>query len=843
MLKLADDFNLRILNGSVDGDWHGEITRAGQTSKSVIDYAMANEEALQTIKSLRIGDRTDSDHFPIELTLEDEDKANDTELGWTQRYTSRNIPMYKVAMARESESLTPFWEDIKTAILNNMPRIPKKVRCTNEWWNEDCYRARCKAKNELRKARRQEVWGEYHAARKNYKKTIEESKRVFNQSYIEKLHKIHNISQAWKYIQSNKYNNKPSASPEDLEFINHFTQLLSGQHSLPDQPLPAITRAESPWVNIKEEEFNLHLNRMKKDKASGPDQIKAEALMYADEKTQDYIRIIMEQCVNGMTIPNDWRGATISPLHKKGPPTIASNYRGIAIGNSIYKLYASIINSRLAEYVEVNNLLPDTQNGFRAKRSTMDNVYVLNYAIQAALAKGRKLFCAFIDFKAAFDMISRSKLFKKLRKMNIPEYLVAAIEDIYAVTPYNICGKTVWTDRGLKQGCPLSPLLFALYISDIDKVMEGNQSGGIVIGRRKIFLLAFADDICLIADRPNELRFMLKVLDRYSDRNDLVVNADKSKVMQFSRGGMISKQVWKYKGTTLEEVKAFKYLGFIFQPSGLFNKHIEDRESAGKRRVSEVWSIGERKFKNNFMIRDQMFRSLVEPTVTYGCEVTGFQEFDSLERIKRRYYRWTLGLGKYTRVAELMDETKTEKMYVTTGRRALAYEERAMKSPCLILKECVRLVQTGEVNRFVEARRRYCEIGGLSASLASSRIAEGITVSSEICDRHRKSEQQLLWCALQGTRYNALRTYQLPKYLQRGQDIKVVARFRLGNEEHGHQKWRKQQQCRICGKGPDTVEHIINNCYKIKGGIKYVLGETGRSDLLNGIIGVRKKQL
>lgn len=44
---------------------------------------------------------------------------------------------------------------------------------------------------------------------------------------------------------------------------------------------------------------------MNKDKASGPDQIKAEALMYADEKTQDYIRIIMEQCVNGMTIPND----------------------------------------------------------------------------------------------------------------------------------------------------------------------------------------------------------------------------------------------------------------------------------------------------------------------------------------------------------------------------------------------------------------------------------------------------------------------------------------------------------------------------------------------------------
>lgn len=88
MLKLTDDFNLQILNGNVNGDWQGEITRAGTTSKSVIDYEMVNDEALQHIKSMRIGDNTKSNHFPTELTLKDADMSNDKDLGWTQRYTS-----------------------------------------------------------------------------------------------------------------------------------------------------------------------------------------------------------------------------------------------------------------------------------------------------------------------------------------------------------------------------------------------------------------------------------------------------------------------------------------------------------------------------------------------------------------------------------------------------------------------------------------------------------------------------------------------------------------------------------------------------------------------------------
>lgn len=67
----------------------------------------------------------------------------------------------------------------------------------------------------------------------------------------------------------------------------------------------------------------------------------------------------------------------------------------------------------------------------------------------------------------------------------------------------------------------------------------------------------------------------------------------------------------------LEEVKSFVYLGFEFQSSGRYTRHIEKLASQGKKCSSAVWSIGQR-FKDNYRIRDQMFYSLVRPTFTYG---------------------------------------------------------------------------------------------------------------------------------------------------------------------------------------------------------------------------------
>ena len=86
---------------------------------------------------------------------------------------------------------------------------------------------------------------------------------------------------------------------------------------------------------------------------------------------------------------------------EKGDPRVASNYRGIAIVNAIYKLVATILKTKLNTFVEQNEVIPNTQNGFRSGRST-------DKCVQNKLRRtGGKLYTCFGDFKSAFDTVNR----------------------------------------------------------------------------------------------------------------------------------------------------------------------------------------------------------------------------------------------------------------------------------------------------------------------------------------------------------------------------------------------------------------------------------------------------
>lgn len=78
-----------------------------------------------------------------------------------------------------------------------------------------------------------------------------------------------------------------------------------------------------------------------------------------------------------------------------------------------------------------NDKLPDTQNGSLQNKSEIDNIYVLNHIVNTELQKGKRVFCEFVDFKAAFDTINREILCKRLEKLCIPDYIIKAIRNIY----------------------------------------------------------------------------------------------------------------------------------------------------------------------------------------------------------------------------------------------------------------------------------------------------------------------------------------------------------------------------------------------------------------------------
>ena len=172
----------------------------------------------------------------------------------------------------------------------------------------------------------------------------------------------------------------------------------------------------------------------------------------------------------------------------QGKKEEVSNYKGITLMDTGYKIYAEVLRNRLAEQLEKEGKLDDTQFGFRKGRGTPNAVYTLKKTIGGEIAKEKGRVWGFLaDMKAAFDKVKREDIWKKMEEMGIDEGLRERIKKIYEDTrcQIEIGNKIIGafrTEKGMRQGCPLSPTLFNIAFSDVEKEMRKAQEGEVRIG-------------------------------------------------------------------------------------------------------------------------------------------------------------------------------------------------------------------------------------------------------------------------------------------------------------------------------------------------------------------------
>lgn len=172
-------------------------------------------------------------------------------------------------------------------------------------------------------------------------------------------------------------------------------------------------------------------------------------------------------------------------IFKKGDPEEMENYRGISLLCTAYKIYAEILRARLEEESHKGKWIPESQGGFRRGRGTADNISVLFHIVQKEKTRtDGKVFTAFIDIKAAFDNVNRKYLWKIFKKKGASRNLIWRLKKNYEDTWTTIktgerlagCFKL---RKGVRQDCVMSPLLFNLYMADIDIYMRNRGIGGI----------------------------------------------------------------------------------------------------------------------------------------------------------------------------------------------------------------------------------------------------------------------------------------------------------------------------------------------------------------------------
>ena len=138
---------------------------------------------------------------------------------------------------------------------------------------------------------------------------------------------------------------------------------------------------------------------------------------------------LFNKILNSSHFPEAWSTGLIVPIYKnKGDRSDCNNYRGITLLSCLGKLFTSILNERLKQYCNVNNIISENQAGFREKYSTTDHIFSLKLLIDLFVSKKLKHFCAFIDYKKAFDSVDRDLLLYKLSQIGVDGRFYSAIK-------------------------------------------------------------------------------------------------------------------------------------------------------------------------------------------------------------------------------------------------------------------------------------------------------------------------------------------------------------------------------------------------------------------------------
>jgi hypothetical protein len=131
-------------------------------------------------------------------------------------------------------------------------------------------------------------------------------------------------------------------------------------------------------------------------------------------------------------VPNSWSEGYICPIYKnKGDPNNVDNYRGITILSCYGKLFTCIFNNWLFDYLESLGLLCEEQARFRKGYGTIDHIFNLKCLIDLYLFRRQKLYCAFIDYRKAFDSVNMVLLWQKLLRTGIDGKILNVIQNLY----------------------------------------------------------------------------------------------------------------------------------------------------------------------------------------------------------------------------------------------------------------------------------------------------------------------------------------------------------------------------------------------------------------------------
>jgi hypothetical protein len=401
-------------------------------------------------------------------------------------------------------------------------------------------------------------------------------------------------------------------------------------------------------VDITFAELLQVLKKLHKNKVAGLDSMKVEFILDARELLHMPL-LTTFNCFLAEGFPEALSTGVVHTLFKRGDASKFDNYRGITVGPILAKLFAMIFDKRLSKWAEQHGLRAKGQVGFCKDYRIIDQLFILRTLIEQSKAKKKPLYCCFVDLNKAFDTVLREALWQVLAGLGVKGRFLRCLQAMYAKDticinhPSEGVTSSFRCQQGVKQGCPLSPLLFGLYLDALEGRLDGKECDAPTLVDVHVWLLLFADDLTLTLESKVGLQQQLDTLQQFCVERGLIVNVKKTKVMVFNSVDPCQK--FMFEGDIIERVQTFNYLGILLETTPNLDNAVEHLVATSRR---SLFALNRHCAELRIMdvkLRCDLFNTLVRFTASYACEIwVDSKKIEAIEVVYQGFLKSLLGV-------------------------------------------------------------------------------------------------------------------------------------------------------------------------------------------------------
>ncbi len=390
-------------------------------------------------------------------------------------------------------------------------------------------------------------WNSFCEYRKIHSKTRRAAKRTYFNKKFKEIR--HNAKETWKALNSlirTKANKSKKVTEletdgkkitKDKDIADTFNKFYASVGESQAETIPATDRDPMSYLNqpsrdsmfffpTSKEEITEICKTLAKKPSKGPDGIPTNIILNSVAEIGDILVNCIDSSLESGTFPDCLKKATVIPLHKKKSKKDPSNYRPVSLLNSLSKIIEKIIHARLYDYM--SDKICKNQFGFRPKHSTTDLMIMTIEGIIRNLDSEGYVIPCFFDLGKAFDTLPHEGIIKKLEYYGVrglaKDMFISYLSNRSQECLVNGClSKTTPLTIGVPQGSILGPLLFIIYINDIQNATPGTLLG------------MYADDTSMVipgkslSDTVTKTRETLAILGEWFAANKLSLSPAKCK--------------------------------------------------------------------------------------------------------------------------------------------------------------------------------------------------------------------------------------------------------------------------------------------------------------------------